>query len=228
MSFYPIYLTRLSEKKVVLIGGDEEAERKAKELLDFNVRLEIINSTLPESLIRLYRRGNFRWIDRPYRYGDLEDAAFVVAAEYDHDTAETIAQEARERNILTNIMDNIPLSDSAFGSVIKQGDLTISFSTNGLAPALAVRLKEKLQREVDEAYRKFLELAKKLRPYINEQINDSELRKKLWYEWVDSEVIDLLRQNRWNDALKLTAEIWGEEIVVQKADIRVETISDSS
>lgn len=213
MSFYPIYLTRLEEQKVVLIGGDEEAERKGRELLDFGVSLEIINPTLPDSLLKLYRQGRFRWVDRAYQYGDLEGAAFVVAAEYDDQTAETIAQETRERNILTNIMDNIPLSDSAFGSIIKQGELTISFSTNGLAPALAVRLKEKLQQEVDEAYGQFLEWARLLRPHINEQITDSEKRKKLWYQWVDSEVIELLRQNRPDDARQLTEQIWGKDLV---------------
>ena len=212
MSFYPIYLTRLYEKKVVLIGGDEEAERKAYELLEFGARLVIISPHLTEKLTELYRAGRFYWIDRPYRYGDLNGAGFAIAAEYNDELAETIAQEASERNILVNIMDNIPLSDSAFGSVIKRGELTISFSTNGLAPALAVRLKEKFKREIDHAYEEFLEWAAKLRPHINQHITDSELRKKLWYKWVDSEVITLLREKRKVEAWEVTSGIWGNQI----------------
>ena len=212
MSFYPIYLTRLSEKKVVLIGGDEEAERKARELIQFGARVMIISNQLTENLLDLYREGQFYWIDRKYRYGDLQGAGFAIAAEYDDKLADTIAQEASERNILVNIMDNIPLSDSAFGSVIKRGELTISFSTNGLAPALAVRLKEKLQREIDHAYEEFLDWAGRLRPLINHHITDGELRKKLWYEWVDSEVISLLRENRKDEAMEITSGIWGNKI----------------
>ena len=213
MSFYPIYLTRLSEKKVILIGGDEEAERKASELIDFGARLVIISAQLTENLQSMYRAGRFYWIDRGYRYGDLKGSGFVIAAEYDEELAEAIAQEAGERNILVNIMDNIPLSDSAFGSVIKRGELTVSFSTNGLAPALAVRLKEKFQRELDQAYEEFLELAGALRPFINKHITDGELRKKLWYQWVDSEVTSLLRENKREEALAASAEIWGEGII---------------
>lgn len=219
MSFYPVFLTRLDERKVILIGGDHEAARKAGELIDFGARLTVISETLDQDLADRHRQGHFQWIERRYRKGDLQDACFVVAAEYDEALAEAVAAEARERNILVNIMDNREKSDCAFGSVVREGDLTISFSTNGIAPALAVRLKQKFRRELGDAYGEFLALAGKLRPQINVLYHDPEIRKRKWFEWVDSDVISHLQHGEREKAIALTADIWGEE-AMQQAGLR--------
>lgn len=213
MSFYPVFLTRIDEREVILIGGNEEAARKAGELIEFGARLTIISETLNDELMMRHRKNEFRWINRRYRSGDLENACFVVAAEYDEDLAKAVAAEARDRNILVNIMDNREKSDCAFGSIIRQGDLTISFSTNGIAPALAVRLKEKFRQELGDAYGEFLELARALRPQINALFTDAHLRKQKWFEWVDSDVIAHLGRGERGKAIDLTSEIWGEEAV---------------
>lgn len=213
MSFYPIYLTRLHERKVVLIGGDEEAERKTLELLSFDAKVHVISSKLSGRLRQLRNEGKIDWTPRDYLYGDLEGAAFVVAAEYTPEIAQEASKEAEERNLLINVMDNIPLSNSAFGSVVRQGKLTVSFSTNGLAPALAVRLKERFALELDDTYAEFLEIAGQLRDPVMQLIRDPEIRKRKWYEWVDSDALSLLRSGDQAGALKVTETVWGSEVV---------------
>jgi precorrin-2 dehydrogenase / sirohydrochlorin ferrochelatase len=213
MTFYPVYLTHLDRKHVVLLGGNHEAERKTLELLSFGAKVHLISPRITLALRRLHEEGRLRWTPRLYRYGDLVDAGFAVAADYTPETAREFALEAEERNILVNVMDNMPLSNSAFGSVVRQGKLTVSFSTSGLAPALAVRLKERFERELDDAYGRFLDLAGTLRPAIMETIRDGDLRKVKWYEWVDSETITALRAGNDRQALAITAEVWGEEVL---------------
>ncbi|MDI6402022.1 bifunctional precorrin-2 dehydrogenase/sirohydrochlorin ferrochelatase [Balneolaceae bacterium ANBcel3] len=213
MSFYPVYLTRLDEKPVVLFGGDEEAERKTRELIDFGCRIRVIRKTITGSMMEWHEQNLFNWIPRDYEEGDLADAGFVIVAEGPADMLEHISKEAMDRNLLINVMDNIPLSNAAFGSVIRQGPLTVSFSTNGLAPALAVRLKERFQQEIDDAYAEFLELSRLLRPYIMEYISDPDERKRKWYAWVDSETLPLLRNGERAQALDVTERIWGKTIL---------------
>ncbi|MBP3192614.1 precorrin-2 dehydrogenase/sirohydrochlorin ferrochelatase family protein [Natronogracilivirga saccharolytica] len=215
MSFYPVFLTRLHENKVVLLGGDEEAERKTAELISFGARVHVISSEITGQMQSWYEDGAFEWTPREYKFGDLEGAGFVVAAEYTNRVAAEAAQEAGKRNLLINVMDNIPLSNSAFGSVVCQGKLTVSFSTNGLAPALAVRLKERFQQELDDAYGEFLALSETIRPAIMETITDGEIRKKKWYDWVDSETITLLREGNREKALDVTESIWGSRIMLR-------------
>ena len=70
----------------------------------------------------------------------------------------------------------------------------MAISTNGIAPALAVRIKERLQADIGPEYKSFLELMKEFRPRLTAGIPDFENRKDLWYRIVDSEVLPLLKR----------------------------------
>ncbi len=214
MSFYPIYLTHLNRKRVILLGGNDEAERKTGELLSFGAQVHVISEELTDQMRSWVDHGDITWTDRAYLYGDLTNTAFVVAADYTPEIAENVSKEAHEKNLIINVMDNLPLSNSAFGSVVRQGKLTVSFSTNGLAPALAVRLKERFQNELDDAYGAFLDLSEAIRDPVMRIIVDPEKRKALWYEWVDSDTISLLREGKRERALDRTEAIWGHEVMV--------------
>lgn len=213
MAFYPVFLTRLDQKRVILLGGNEEAERKTEELLSFGAVVHVISSQVTKRMQTRVNQGDITWTARDYRYGDLTDAFFIIAADYSPQIAEAVSKEANEKNLLINVMDNIPLSNSAFGSVVSQGKLTVSFSTNGLAPALAVRLKERFQNELDDAYGNFLEMADAIRDPVMKTFKDPDHRKDLWYKWVDSETISLLREGKTEEALDLTEKIWGQKIM---------------
>jgi siroheme synthase-like protein len=91
----------------------------------------------------------------------------------------------------------------SFGALHRQGDLTIAISTNGYAPALAVRLKERLQREVGPEYAEFMRMLKETRPQINAQIANFSTRRQLWYRIVDSEILSLLRTGNTDSAQTL-------------------------
>lgn len=213
MSFYPIYLTRLDEQKVVLLGGNPEAERKCEELLAFNINLTVISPYLTSAMFTWQAEGRFTWLERTYQPGDLSGVSLAIAAEYDGEIGRLFAGEANERGIPVNVMDNLPLSNFAFGTIVKKGKLTVSMSSSGLAPALIVRLKERLNRELDDAYADFLELAEKIRGPVIAHIDDFALKKEKWYAWVDSDTISHLREGNRDRALEETEKIWGPEIL---------------
>ena len=74
----------------------------------------------------------------------------------DRDDNSTVFQLAEERNILCNAADDPEQCRFSFGSVVSRGDLTLGISTNGIAPALAVRLRERFEREFGDEYAQFL------------------------------------------------------------------------
>ena len=77
------------------------------------------------------------------------------------------------------------------------------------APALAVRLKQRLQEEIGPQYERFLQLSGQLREPLARHIPDFETRKKLWYELVDSDILELLSQDNEPATLDLTSEVVG-------------------
>ncbi len=98
--------------------------------------------------------------------------------------------------MLLHVVFHTGHSKFIFGSVHRQGDLTIAASTNGAAPALSVRVKEQLQREFGPEYGAFLEVLKAVRGQIAERIGDFDARRNLWYQIVDSEVLALVRAGK--------------------------------
>lgn len=213
MEMFPIYLRRLDERKTVIVGGDHEAEGKVEQLLERNARLTVISPHLTEKLQRWAGEKRFEWIPRRYKQGDLEGAFMAIVAQFEGNTNKVAYQEAKERGILINVMDDLPHANFAFGSIVKRGPLTISISTSGAAPALSVRLRQRFEKEFGPEYGTFLEFMQKLRDPMSKHHDKFETRKKLWYEVIDSEVLTLFREEKISEAYQRTADIVGEEVV---------------
>lgn len=216
---YPIYLRRLNEKRTVIIGGNEEAEWKVHDFLQRDAKLTVISPTLNPALQKLADEKRFDWVPRPYKYGDLAGAFVAIVAEYEGDINEQVYFEAEERNILVNVMDDIPHANFAFGSIVKQGPLTISISTGGAAPALAVRLRQRFEQEFGKEYGHFLEFMQNLRKPMAAYHTNFQVRRKLWYELIDSEILGFFRENRIEDAYKKAVEIVGDKVVKEAVEI---------
>ncbi len=213
MKVYPVYLNRLHEKKTVLIGGDHEAERKAKELLECDANITLISPEITPETKKLVDEGQIEWISRYYREGDLSGAFLVIVAEFHGDINERVYREADEKGILVNVMDDIPHCTFTFGSLVKRGRLTISISTSGAAPTLAVRLRQRFEKEFGPEYKPFLDFMYQLRKPMAAQYPDFETRKDLWYTLIDSDVLDLFRQENIDEAHKVAGTIVGDEVV---------------
>lgn len=213
MKVFPIYLRRLDERRTVLIGGNYEAEEKANQLLERDAQLTVISPHITKKMQNLAAEDRFAWIPRTYKQGDLEGAFMAIVAEYENDINQKVYQEAKERNILVNVMDDIPHANFAFGSIVKQGPLTISISTSGAAPALSVRLRQRFEQEFGPEYGKFLEFMQKLRDPMAKYHKEFKTRRKLWYQLIDSEVLSFFRKKEIQQAYHKAAEIVGRDVV---------------
>lgn len=215
MKVYPIFLNRLDDRRTVLIGGNHEAERKALELLGCGARITLIHPVLTRRLKELAETGRITWIPRKILPRDLEGAFLVIVAQFSGDQNRQIFEEAEERGILVNVMDDIPHCTFTFGSIVKRGALTLAISTSGAAPALAVRLRQRFEKEFGDEFEPFLELMQSLRAPMAATWPDFETRRKVWYRLIDSDILKLFRENRLEEALALTEEIVGPEVLRQ-------------
>jgi siroheme synthase-like protein len=146
---------------------------------------------------------------RGYRHGDLIGAFLAISATNDRMTNEQVWQEARERSILINVVDDPAHCNFIAPATVRRGELTIAISTGGNAPALAVRLREQLEQSLGNEYARFLELAGTVRAPLAARYPDFAQRKALWYQLVDSDVLDLLRRGEELAAHRRMAEIMG-------------------
>jgi siroheme synthase-like protein len=91
---------------------------------------------------------------REYRTDMCADVFLVIADTGDREQDARITEEARAAGAVRYAHDQPAASDFAFPALIRRGPLSIAVATDGVAPALARRLREELERlfaEVGEA-----------------------------------------------------------------------------
>ncbi len=208
MSYYPAMLD-LGGRRCVVVGGGAVAAGKVEGLLEAGARVAVVAPELAPLLRRRAADGCIDHVPRDYAPGDLAGACLAIGATDDRAVNARVADDARALGLLFNAVDDLAHCNFIAPSVLRRGDLTIAISTSGQAPALAVRLKEQLDRLVGEEHARFLELAADLRQPLAAQQPDFERRRALWYELVDSDVLELLRQGDEAGARRRIAEITG-------------------
>jgi len=206
MSHYPVYLD-LKARLCFVLGGCAMAEEKVKGLLATGARVTVIAQDLTPGLSELAVEAKIDSIGRRYRRGDLRGAFLVIVVNQGKAVADAVWEETRGKNVLVNTLDDVPHCDFIAPSIVRRGDLAVAISTGGRAPALAVRLRQKLERELGPEHTRFLEIAGTLRAPLARRWPDFETRKALWYRLVDSDVIHLLRRGNEREALGRIREI---------------------
>ena len=207
-AYYPIYL-QVHEQPCVVIGGGKIAEGKVEGLLAAGATVTVISPDLTPHLQGLAERNEITHLARRYQAGDLTGAFLVTCATDQMEINRQVWQEASAHGQLVNVVDDLPHCNFIAPAILRKGDLTVAISTGGKAPALAVRLKERLQQEMGPEYERFLELAGQLRKPLSQHVPDFETRKALWYELVDSEALNLLARGDERAAVEVICDVIG-------------------
>jgi len=194
MTTFPVFLVGLDRRTCVVVGGGRIAAEKVRSLLAGGAgRIVVVSPELGEELQALARDPRVAHVARQFEEADVDGAFIVMAATDDPAVNQRAFAAAEARGILAQVVDDPVRCAFIMPSIVRRGDLTIAISTGGASPALAVRLKERLSEMLGVEYERFVALAGELRPLIMDRIEDAEVRKRLWYEIVDSDVLSLLK-----------------------------------
>jgi siroheme synthase-like protein len=128
------------DKPVLVIGAGRIGCAKASQLVGAGARVTMIAEdvigTLPEGLHAVERRR--------YRPGDLEGFMLVISAIGDGAVNDQIVEEARQRSIWLNAVDDPPRCDFYFTANHRAGEVVVAVSTEGASPALAQVLRNRI------------------------------------------------------------------------------------
>ncbi len=202
--YYPVFLN-LEGRRCLVIGGNTMATEKAMGLRAAGAEVTVLAETVTDELAEAALLGTVTWQPRAWQPGDLAGFYLVVCAPDDRSINASIHQEAEERGILFNALDDPPHCGFIFASVHRQGDLVMAISTSGVAPALGVRLRRCLGELLGPEYDAFLRLSREYRDAITTQLPAFVPRRDLWYRIVDSDIIPRLKRGD-ADGARLTFE----------------------
>ncbi|MFZ5641100.1 MAG: precorrin-2 dehydrogenase/sirohydrochlorin ferrochelatase family protein, partial [Bacillota bacterium] len=127
---------------------------------------------------------------------DLESAFLVISATDDEKINRRVAVDCLERNILINVVDDPAKCNFIVPAVFRQGALSVSVSTEGKSPMLARKIREDLPAVFGPEYGEFLELMGDLREQIINTVAVPEERRRLFYDLVNSDILELLKNGQ--------------------------------
>ncbi len=190
--YYPIFL-KVGGKKCVVVGGGEIALRKVKMLLDHGASVEVISPDLCPELNRLAETGEIAVQRKLYQLGDLQGAFIVIATTDDHNINLAVVKEANKTGVLVNVVDDPGNSDFIVPSCLRRGDVTVAISTSGRSPALARKIRSRLEKDLEKEYAALALLVDEVRVEVKSQ--GIKISGDDWQQALDLDLmIDLLKK----------------------------------
>ena len=166
--YYPIFLNA-GGKKCVVVGGGKVALRKVKMLLDCGADVTVVSPKPCPEIVTLSKGGSIHLTQRDYEAGDLKDAVIAMVCTDVKKVNRKVADEAKKAGVLVNVADNPEPSDFIIPSFFRRGNLTIAVSTSGVSPALARKIRAKLEKGFGEEYGSLLSIIGEVRSAIKER-----------------------------------------------------------
>ncbi|MFQ2314776.1 siroheme synthase CysG [Aeromonas dhakensis] len=179
MDYLPIFC-RLDNKPVLLVGGGEVAERKARLLLDAGAQLTVVAPELDPELAELAANGSIEWLDAEFAPAHLTGKWLVVAATDRREVNALVYQSANQARIFANVVDDPKRSSFIMPSIIDRSPLMVAISSGGKAPVLARLLREKLEAMLPQHLGAVAAFAGSLRDRVKTRFASMGERRRFW------------------------------------------------
>jgi siroheme synthase-like protein len=217
MRTHPVFL-RLEGRPCVVIGGDALAAAKVAACEKAGAEVTVIARVLGPELTALIGPG-VRHVAREYRSGDLSGAFLAYASTRDAALAHRLAAEAEREHVLLNVVDMPEASTVIAPSVLQRGQLQIAIGTGGASPGLAAQLRRELEVHVGPEYALFVAVLGAVRERLAADPARAPERGAVVSALLTSPLLDLVRQERWEEADGVLTRIAGDACTLARLGI---------
>ena len=193
-TLYPLFLS-LKGRDCFVVGGNEMAEAKVRELLEAEAKVHVIASVATDQIAAWSQEGRLKWEARAYESGDVRDA-FLVVSIAGAKTNALVFEDAEMHRTFCNAVDDIEHCNCYASAVVRRGPLQIAISTAGKRPALAQRLRKELEEEFGEEYVPWVTRLGELRSHLfRDKTIDSETRRRVLHEQASAPAFESFRNS---------------------------------
>ena len=199
---YPINLD-LTGQACLVLGGGSVAERKVRRLLDEGAVVTVIAPALTPALQILAEEHQLSWQRRTYQSGDETTFFLIICATDDEAVSQAVSAAAKAQGKLLNVCDVPDLCNFTLPSIVRQGDLQLTISTNGKAPAFSRWLRKHLEQHFDERYGRWMAELAAIRKEGQALLATSRARQAFWRQALTDDVMDLVENNEIDAASSL-------------------------
>jgi len=144
MNRYPL-LFEIKNKKLLFVGGGQVSERKIKSLLICNPIITVLSPEVTDGIKNLVTLGAVVWTQELPE----DEFDYLFIATDSHEVNSEVYNHYKGRTLI-NIADDPDACDFHMPAVTVKDDVIISVSTDGKSPSKAKKIREKLDKWIEE------------------------------------------------------------------------------
>ena len=210
-TYYPVYLN-LRGRRCVIVGGGTVAEGKISRLLASGADICVVSPDATAGIRQFVADGSVRWEQRPYEEGDLDGAFIAIAATNIREVNRRIFEEAEQRGVMLNAVDDPPNCSFIAPSIVQRGPVTLAISTGGVSPALARKLRESLQTSEALAWADLSSVMAVARSHLRETGQLAGIDPQRWQCCITTQLLAMVQDGRAVEATEfLLAGLTGDD-----------------
>lgn len=180
MQAFPMFI-RTTHRKVVLVGGGEQAAQKARLLLKTDAQLLLVAATLEDELQALVDDGRAEQ-SQTLSIDILKNAAMVFIGTGCPGFDSAAHALAKEAGCMVNVVDQPDLCDMTTPAIVDRDPIVVAIGSEGTSPVLTREIKTKLESQLPQNLGGLAALAGRLRPSVARQV-PRDKRRAFW-AWV--------------------------------------------
>jgi uroporphyrin-III C-methyltransferase / precorrin-2 dehydrogenase / sirohydrochlorin ferrochelatase len=173
MRYFPIFVD-LKDRRVVVVGGGEEAVRKIRLLKKTPAEIHVVAEVLHEEL----QDNRVAWLGRTYAAAFLDGATLVYSA--DPALNALVSRDAQDRGIPVNAVDQADISTFLVPSIVDRDPVVIAIGTEGTAPVLSQGIRAKIDAMLPPKTGLLASAAANLRSKVAELVPHGNRRRAFW------------------------------------------------
>jgi precorrin-2 dehydrogenase len=182
---FPVLL-ELGGRRCVVIGALPIREGKVEALLAGGATDVLVVSTEPgDHLEELELLEGVNVARRTWTSADLAEAFLVIAHDTDPSERSRLSAAARRAGALVNVVDDMPSCDWAMPAIVRRGELLMAVGTGGASPALARKMRERLETEYGPEWAEVLRVLREVREETMPLLPDFRDRSARWRDALD-------------------------------------------
>ncbi|WP_226781393.1 SAM-dependent methyltransferase [Oceaniglobus trochenteri] len=180
MKAFPMFI-RTTGRRVIIVGGGEQAAQKARLLLRTDAQLVLVAAALDDELQRLVVTGRARQV-RGLTAQVFDDAAMAFVATGCPGLDAAAQALARAARCPVNVVDRPELCDITTPAIVDRDPVVVAIGSEGTAPVLVRDIRTGIERMLPPNIGGLAALAGRLRPGVAHAI-PREGRRAFW-AWV--------------------------------------------
>jgi uroporphyrin-III C-methyltransferase/precorrin-2 dehydrogenase/sirohydrochlorin ferrochelatase len=181
MKTFPMLL-QMAGRRVVIVGGGEQAAQKTRLILKTEAQVELWAPTLDPELSDLAVEGRVTHHTGPITPATFADSALAFIATGCPGIDMALHALAKAGGATVNVVDQPQLCDAITPSIVDRDPVVVAIGTEGTAPVLARQIKTKLEETLEPRLGDLAAFAGRMRTAAAARLAPRE-RRDLW-RWV--------------------------------------------